>query len=318
MFRLFAAAALTLAAGAAQAADALTLQLRWLPQAQFAGYLVARDRGFYAAEGLDVTILPGGPGIVPAEALATGRADVAVDWMPPALAARESGLPVVNIAQPFARSGLMLVCRGDSGITDLRRDLPGRMVGSWFGGDDQALRAWLNNLGLSTEGADAVRLRDQAAGGAALLREKRADCVTAMSYDLPALSDLSGPVIFRAEDHGAASLEDGLYTLEQNLRDPAMAARLVRFVRATMKGWRHAEAHPEDAAAVLAAADPARPADRQRLEEVLRLTAGSSGALDPAAAGRTVQRLLAGGAGAVLSHPPERAWTDRITAAALK
>ena len=100
----------------AQAADKVTLQLKWVTQAQFAGYYVAKDKGFYKDEGLDVTIKPGGPDVAPEQVLAGGGADVVVDWMPAALAAREKGEPMVNIAQPFKHSGLELTCRADTGI----------------------------------------------------------------------------------------------------------------------------------------------------------------------------------------------------------
>ena len=76
-----------------------------MTQAQFAGYYVAKDKGFYKDAGLDVTIKPGGPDIAPEQVIAGGGADVIVDWMPSALAAREKGVPLVNIAQPFKRSG---------------------------------------------------------------------------------------------------------------------------------------------------------------------------------------------------------------------
>ena len=101
----------------AQAADALTLQLKWVTQAQFAGYYVAREKGFYDEAGLDVTIKAGGPDINPSQVIAGGGADVVLDWMPSALATREKGVPLVNIAQPFQKSGMMLTCRNDSGVT---------------------------------------------------------------------------------------------------------------------------------------------------------------------------------------------------------
>src|SRR3954452_4503677 len=113
--------ALALAAGLglsqAFAADALTLQLKWVTQAQFAGYFVAKDKGFYKDENLDVTIKPGGPDIAPEQVIAGGGADVIVDWMAGALAAREKGVPLVNIAQPFKKSGLMMICPKSTGIT---------------------------------------------------------------------------------------------------------------------------------------------------------------------------------------------------------
>ncbi len=108
------AAMLALMAGAASAED-VTLQLKWVTQAQFAGYYVAEAKGFYDEEGLNVTIKPGGPDIAPTQVIAGGGADVIVEWMPAALAAREKGLALVNIAQPFASSGMMLTCLAESG-----------------------------------------------------------------------------------------------------------------------------------------------------------------------------------------------------------
>jgi NitT/TauT family transport system substrate-binding protein len=120
-----------MAAGMAQAADKVSLQLKWVTQSQFAGYYVAKDKGFYDAEGLDVDIKPGGPDVAPAQVLAGGGADVMIDWMPSALASREKGLPLVNIAQTFKSSGLMLSCRKDSGI-EVPADLRGKTIGVWF------------------------------------------------------------------------------------------------------------------------------------------------------------------------------------------
>ena len=122
-------------ASEAPAAAAVRLQLQWVPQAQFAGYYVAKDKGFYEEEGLDVTILPGGPDIAPTQVLAGGGADVIVEWMPAALAAREKGLPLVNIAQPFKASGMMLTCLKESGITDPKTDFKGKTLDVWFSGN---------------------------------------------------------------------------------------------------------------------------------------------------------------------------------------
>src|SRR5450432_4829268 len=104
-----------LSLASAQAADTVTIQLKWVSQAQFAGYFVAKEKGFYKDAGLDVTIKPGGPDIAPAQVLAAKGADLTVDWMPSALAAREAGVPMVNVAQIFNRSGMMLTCKKASG-----------------------------------------------------------------------------------------------------------------------------------------------------------------------------------------------------------
>ena len=132
---LTAAAMALMAASGAHAADEVKLQLKWVTQAQFAGYYVALDKGFYGEEDLDVTILPGGPDIAPTQVIAGGGADVTVEWMPAALAAREKGLPLVNIAQPFKSSGMMLTCRKDTGI-ESPDDFKGKTLGVWFSGNE--------------------------------------------------------------------------------------------------------------------------------------------------------------------------------------
>ena len=141
--------------GPARAAeDPVVLQLKWLPDSQFAGYFVADAKGFYRNAGLAVTIKPGGPDLDPTPVLAKGDADVAVDWMPAALANRERGAPVVNFAQIFQRSGMQLTCRRDSGV---RRpaDLKGKTLAVWFAGNQYPFLAWMAKLGLKTEGANA-------------------------------------------------------------------------------------------------------------------------------------------------------------------
>ena len=146
------AAGMTMSGAVAQAADKLTLQLKWVTQAQFAGYYVAQDQGFYDAEGLDVTIKPGGPDVAPAQVIAGGGADVVLDWMPSALATREKGVNLVNIAQPFKSSGMMLTCRKDTGIKS-PADFKGKTLGVWFYGNEYPFLSWMSQLGLPTDGS---------------------------------------------------------------------------------------------------------------------------------------------------------------------
>jgi NitT/TauT family transport system substrate-binding protein len=135
--------AISLSASSVCAADKVTLQLQWLTQAQFAGYYVALDKGYYKDEDLDVTILPGAPDIAPPQVLAGGGADVMLNWMPSALAAREKGVPVVNIAQPFKSSGLMLTCWKDTGIKS-PADFKGKTIGVWFFGNEYPFLSWMS------------------------------------------------------------------------------------------------------------------------------------------------------------------------------
>ena len=144
------AGAMSLAAFQAIAADKVTLQLKWVTQSQFAGYYVAKEKGFYDEEGLDVDIKPGGPDIAPEQVIAGGGADVIVDWMPSALASREKGVPLVNIAQPFKKSGMMLTCRKETGIKDPKTDFKGRTLGVWFYGNEYPFLSWMAHLGVPT------------------------------------------------------------------------------------------------------------------------------------------------------------------------
>src|SRR3989454_4528142 len=118
-----------------QTADKVTLQLKWVTQAQFAGYYAAKAKGLYAAEGLDVTIRPGGPDIVPEQVVAGGGAQFGIDWLPSLLAARDKGAPLVNVAQIFASSAMRQLAFTSSGIKSVA-DLRGRRVAVWFGGNE--------------------------------------------------------------------------------------------------------------------------------------------------------------------------------------
>ena len=310
----------------ALAADEVRLQLKWVTQAQFAGYYVALDQGFYEEEGLDVTILPGGPDIAPTQVIAGGGADVTVEWMPAALAAREKGLPLVNIAQPFKSSGMMLTCWGDVGIAE-PADLANRTLGVWFFGNEFPFMSWMSQLGIATDGksASGVEVLKQGFNVDPLL-QRQADCISTMTYNeywqvIDAGVGADELVTFKYEDQGGATLEDGLYVLEENLSDPDFSDKMVRFVRASMKGWKWAEENPEAAAEIVLENDAtgAQTEEHQKrmMGEIAKLTAGSNGALDPGDYDRTVATLLAGGSDPVITAAPEGAWTHAITDAAL-
>nr|WP_246429757.1 ABC transporter substrate-binding protein [Prosthecomicrobium pneumaticum] len=306
----------------AQAADALTLQLKWVTQAQFAGYYVAKDKGFYEEEGLDVTIKPGGPDIAPEQVIAGGGADVITTWMPAALASREKGVPLVNIAQPFKTSGLMLTCRKETGIAS-PADFKGKTLGVWFFGNEYPFLAWMAKLGLpTTGGADGVTVVKQGFNVDPLL-QKQADCISTMTYNeywqvIDGGIPESELVVFKYEDQGVATLEDGLYVLEDKLADPAFVDKLARFVKASMKGWAYAREHTEEAAKIVLDNDETgAQTEKHQLRmmgEINKLTEGSTGKLDEADYKRTVATLLsAGGEDPVITKEPQGAWTHAVT-----
>jgi len=319
--------ALLAALGSAAQAEDVTLQLKWVTQAQFAGYYVAKDKGFYEEEGLNVTIKPGGPDIAPEQVIAAGQADVITTWMPAALAARERGVPLVNIAQPFKNGGLQLTCRKDMGVASTA-DFAGKTLGVWFFGNEYPFYAWMAKLGLPTEGGDGVTVLKQAFNVDALL-QKQAACISVMTYNeygqvIDAGITPEELVTFSYRDEGVVVLEDGLYVMEEKLADPAFAETMVKFVRASMKGWKYAEANPDEAAQIVLDNDEsgAQALDHQKymMSEVAKLTAGSNGALDPADFDATVASLLAAVSPenpAITKAPEGTAWTHAITDVAL-
>jgi NitT/TauT family transport system substrate-binding protein len=304
------------AGSSALAADKVTIQLKWVPQAQFAGYYVAAAKGYYKAEGLDVTIKPGGPDIAPSQVIAGNGADVVVDWMPSALASREAGVPLVNIAQVFNQSGLMLTCKKASGVTS-PKDLKGKTLGVWFGGNEYPFLNWMSKLGYKTD--SDIKVLKQGFNVDPLLQNQAA-CISTMIYNeywqvVDAGVKEKDLVTFFYEKEGVATLEDGLYVMEAKLKDPAFVARMGKFVKASLKGWADAVKDPEGAAKAVVAADTSGSAtvkvQKRQMENVAKLitNAGTAkiGYLEPTAYERTVKVLMAGGSDPVIKKDPGKA-----------
>ncbi|PKP72702.1 MAG: nitrate ABC transporter substrate-binding protein, partial [Alphaproteobacteria bacterium HGW-Alphaproteobacteria-6] len=239
---------------------------------------------------------------------------------------REKGLPLVNIAQPFKSSGMMLTCLKETGITQ-PADFKGKTLGVWFFGNEFPFLSWMATLGIpTTGGADGVEVLKQGFNVDPLL-QKQAACISTMTYNeywqvIDAGITPDQLVTFKYEDQGVATLEDGLYVLEDKLADPAFEDRMVRFVRASMKGWKWAEANPDDAAMIVLDNDETgaqtEAHQKRMMGEIAKLTAGSNGALDLDDYERTVATLLAGGSDPVISKAPEGAWSHAISDKALQ
>ncbi|MDI3328820.1 MAG: ABC transporter substrate-binding protein [Alicyclobacillaceae bacterium] len=227
-------------------ATKIKLQLKWVPQAQFAGYFVAKEKGYYKEEGLDVEILPGGPDIVPEQQVANGAADIGIDWVASLLAHQEQGLPLVEIAQIYQKSGLILISKKSAGINS-PADLKGKKVGNWMGGNEFEVLALFDKYHLDPK-KDLQFIKqgftmDQFLTG-------QLDAASAMTYNeynvvleqgVPA-GDLN---IIDMNKEGVAMLEDNLFANKNWLTSHKDAA--VKFVRASIKGWKYAIEHPEEA-----------------------------------------------------------------------
>ena len=316
LFRLALLSACAAVGASAHAAEKVVLQLKWVPQAQFAGYYVAQAKGYYKDAGLDVTIKPGGTDVSPVQVLAGKSADVIVNWMPDALAARENGVPLVNIAQVFDKSGLMLTCKKSAGVST-PKDFKGKTLGVWYGGNEYPFLNWMGKLGLKTD--SDIKILKQGFNVDPLLQNQAA-CISTMIYNeywqvVDAGVKEKDLVTFFYEKEGVATLEDGLYVLEDNLKDPAFVAKMGKFLKATLKGWDAAVKDPEGAAKAVVAADTSGSASmkvqKRQMENVAKLitNAGTKkiGYLEPAAYERTVKVLLAGGSDPVIKKDPGKA-----------
>ncbi len=220
--------------------------LQWVPQSQFAGYYAAKDKGFYAEEGLDVTIIPGGPDIAPAQVVASDGAEFGVAWLPGRmLAAREGGADLVNIAQIFQRSGTLMVSFKEKNITKVE-DFKGKNVGSWLLGNEAELFAAMRKVGLDPD-KDAKIIKQNF--DMSQLLNGEVDVAQAMIYNEyaqvletknPATGELYKPEDLNVIDFnevGTAMLQDGIMARESWLKQPGNEDIAVRFLRATFKGW---------------------------------------------------------------------------------
>jgi NitT/TauT family transport system substrate-binding protein len=321
-------AAAVAASPSARAADPVTIQLKWVTQAQFAGYYVAKDKGFYKEANLDVTIKPGGPDIAPEQVLAAGGADTIVTWMPAALAAREKGVPLVNISQTFQRSGLMLTCLKSSGIKT-PADFPGHTLGVWYFGNEYPFLAWMAKLNIPTDGGPkGVSVVKQGFNVDPLL-QKQASCISTMTYNeywqvIDAGFKPQDLVVFKYEDEGVSTLEDGLYANGDKLKDTAFVDKLARFVAASDRGWAWAVKNPDAAAQIVldndATGAQTEKHQKRMMGEIAKLVDVQKplGYLNPADYERTVAVLLSSKSTPVITKKPEGAWTHVVYDASKK
>ena len=252
----------------------VTLQLKWVPQAQFAGYFVALEKGYYEEEGLDVTIAPGGPDIVPEQQVANGAANIGVDWVASLLPHIEQGLPLIQIAQIYQNSGLLLISKKDAGITS-PKDLASKNVGNWMGGNEFEALALFDKYGFDPN-SDLSFVKQGFTMDQFLAGE--IDAASAMTYNeyhvvlesgVPA-SDLN---VIDMNDEGVAMLEDNLFANKEWLENNKETA--AKFLRASIKGWQDAIEDPEGAVDIIMAESEEGSSTREHqltmMEEVAKL-----------------------------------------------
>ena len=236
------------------AKDKVTLQLKWVTQAQFAGYYAAKAEGYYDDEGLDVDIKVGGPDIVPEQVVLGGQAEFGIDWLDNLLATRDQNGDIVNIAQVFARSGMTEVTWKDSGLDSIA-SLKGKKVGVWLGGNEHKLFAALNKNGIDPQSDVEVVAQPFDMN---LFLNREVDAAAAMTYnelaqvleqenpdtgELYTLDDLN---VLKMSDQGTGALEDGVFVRGDWIQDEGNQDIATRFLKASFKGWIFCRDNPDE------------------------------------------------------------------------
>jgi NitT/TauT family transport system substrate-binding protein len=251
----------------------VTLQLKWVTQAQFAGYYAAKQKGYYRAQGLDVTIKPGGPDIIPETVVAGGQAEFGLDWLPSLMSSRDKGVDLVNIAQVFTRSGLTLITWKDTGLNTVGK-LKGKKVANWLGGNEYEVFAALVKNGMDPVNNKGVTIVQQPFDMNFFLK-RQVDAASAMTYNelaqvLEAKNDKTGKLykmsdlnVIPMQSIGTGMLEDGIFTTGKWIKDKAHQAIAKKFLAASFKGWVYCRDHWRDCVNITLANGTALPRGHQ-------------------------------------------------------
>ena len=317
-----------------ESTDQVSLQLQWFIQSQFAGYFAAQDQGFYADQCLEVEIVEGGVDIVPQTQLADGAVDFALAWVPKALASREQGANIVNIAQVFQRSGTLQVSFADAGITT-PADFAGKTVGNWGFGNEYEIFAALAQAGLDPADVELVQQQFDMVG----LLSGDIDAAEAMTYNeyaqvLEAVNPDTGELyqpedftVISYEEVGVGMLQDAIWADAERLEsDDAYRDIAVRFVTASLQGWAFCRDNVETCRDIVVAQGSKLGNSHQlwQMNEINKLiwpAENGVGFIDQAAWDRTVEIAMGtpnlDGATVITQAPTEGAWTNDIVTEAL-
>ena len=316
--------------GASVALTKVRLQLQWFPQAQFAGYFAALDQGYYKAEGIDLSILPGGVDIVPATVVAGGNAEFGISWVPKMLASRESGADVQVIGQVFQRSGTLQVAFKDKSITK-PEDWKGKKVGTWGFGNEAELYAAMRKVGIDPEKPTDVTIVPQQFDMVAF-EQGDIDAAQAMTYNeyaqvLEAKNPKTGQLwtandldVVSMESAGTAMLQDAIFASQAWLAKTGNEDLAVKFLRASFKGWQYCRDNPAPCVDIVLKSDAKLPKGHQtwQLNEINALVWPSPngiGLMDQAAYDRTVKIALDG---KILTKQPTDGFRNDLAEKALK
>ena len=220
----------------------VSLVPQWIPQAQFAGYMMALEKGFYKDVGLDLTLIRGGPDNPPFETLSSRRATFCTGWLSTGIQQRSAGIPIINLGQMIQRSALMLIAKKAGGIKS-PTDLHGKRVGLWEGDFRIQPLAFFRRNKLMVEMVPLYSTPN-------LFLKGGVDAMSAMWYnEYHAIVNCGlNPdelKVFFLSDFGLNFPEDGIYCLEETYQ--ANRDICGRVVQASLKGWLYAFENQDEA-----------------------------------------------------------------------
>jgi len=282
----------------------VTLQLKWVTQAQFAGYYAAKAKGYYKAQGMDVKIKPGGPSIIPEQVVAGGQAEFGIDWLSSLMTSRDQGVNLVNIAQVFGKSGLTLITWKDTGINTVAK-MKGKKVANWLGGNEFEVFAALAKFGMDPVHNKNVTIVAEPFSMDFFLK-RQADAASAMTYNelaqvLEAKNPKTGKLyqlknlnVIPMQKVGTSMLEDGIFVRGDWIKSKSNQALSKKFVAASLKGWIWCRDHPRDCVKTVLANGPALPKGHQtwQMNEINALIWPAKlgiGLMDPTAYARSAK-----------------------------
>jgi len=309
--------------------DKVTLQSKWVVQAQFAGYYAALDQGYYEEEKLDVNIRPGGPDIVPEQVVLGGQAEFGINWLDSTLATRDKGQKIVNIAQVYTRSGMTEVTWKDTNLEQIS-DLRGKKVGVWLGGNEHKLFAALNKNGLDPQKDVKIVaqpfdmelfLKREIDAAAAMTYNELAQVLESKNPDTGQLYQLSDLNVLKMSDLGTGALEDGIFVREDWIAEEGNEDIAKRFLKASFRGWVYCRDNPEECLQIVLKNGPTLGEGHQRwqLNEVNDLiwpAPNGIGVMDPEAFNVTNEIALSGKV--IKTEASDDAYRSDIAEAAMK
>ena len=251
----------------------VTLQLKWVTQAQFAGYYAAKAKGYYEKAGLDVTIKPGGPNIVPEQVVAGGQAQFGIDWLSSLMLSRAKNVPLVSISQVFNKSGLTLLTWKDTGINTVAK-MKNKKVGNWLFGNEFEVFAALAKFGMDPVHNRGVTIFQQPFDMNAFLK-RQIDAASAMTYNELAqvletknaktgkLYTMNALNVIKMQSVGTSMLEDNIFTTTDYLKSATNRDTAKKFVAASLQGWIYCRDHQSDCVKTVLANGPALPKGHQ-------------------------------------------------------